>query len=114
MTCSVSRGMGLCLTVLLGLFLAFNAVGGEKTPKMSNIQGRVKMIDKNSSTITVTKGTSDRAVVFSGDTKFLYGHSNDNKPGSLDQVKDGYYISCSGTFSGVKLNANECIYRKTK
>ena len=114
MTIRFSRVMALFLTVVMGLFLASNAFAADKAPKQSNLQGRVKMVDKNSSTITVTKGTTDRAVVYSGDTKFLYGHSNNNKPGSLDQVKDGYYISCSGTYSGVKLNATECVYRETK
>jgi hypothetical protein len=109
--------MGLCFAVLLGFVLAFNLVAKDKAPKppkMSNIQGRVQMIDAASSTITVEKGSTRRAVVYSADTKFMVGHSNDNKPGSADQVKTGNYISCSGTFSGVKLMAKECVYRESK
>lgn len=114
MKVKVSGVLGLCLAVLVSFVLAFNAVAKEKTPKVSNIQGRVQMMDKNTSTITVAKGSTNRQVVYSADTKFSYGHSNDNKPGSVDQVKEGNYISCSGTFSGVKLNATACVYRETK
>jgi len=113
----ISGVVGLCFAVLLGFVLAFNLVAKDKAPKApktSNVQGTVQMIDKDSSTITVEKGTIKRQVVFSGDTKFMYGHSNNNKPGSADQVKTGNYISCSGTFSGVKLTATECVYRESK
>ena len=105
---------GLCLAVLLGLVLAFNLVAKEKAPKSGNIQGTVQMISKDTSTITVSKGNTKRDVVYNSDTKFMYGHSNNNKPGSLDQVKEGNYISCGGTYSGVKLQAKECVYREAK
>src|SRR6266567_1524806 len=85
------------LGIFLGLVLAFNSVAKDKAPKISNIQGRVQMINKDSSTITIEKGSMRRQVIYSGDTKFLYGHSNNNKPGAADQVKEGNYISCSGT-----------------
>src|SRR6266567_2983291 len=86
------------LGIFLGLVLAFNSVAKDKAPKISNIQGRVQMINKDSSTITIEKGSMRRQVVYSGDTKFLYGHSNNNKPGTADQVKEGNCISCSGRF----------------
>ena len=44
------------------------------------------MINKDASTITIEKGSLRREVVYSGDTKFMYGHSNNNKPGAADQV----------------------------
>ena len=107
-----------CFAVLLTFGLVFNAVAQDKAakaPKSANIQGSVRMIDKASSTITVaTRGDVTRQVVYTADTKFLYGHSKDNKPGSLDQVKEGNFISCAGTFSGVKLDAKECVYREGK
>jgi hypothetical protein len=50
-----------------------------------------------------------RKVLYSADTKFVTGHSNKNKPGSVDEVKPGNFISCGGTFTGVKLTAKECV-----
>jgi hypothetical protein len=105
---------GLCLAVLLGLVLAFNLPAKEKAPKMSNVQGSVQMINRDTSTITVHKGNVKKDVVYSGDTKFMSGHSNDKKPGSVDQVKEGNFISCAGTYNGVKLMAKECVYRESK
>jgi hypothetical protein len=106
---------GLYFAVLLVFVLAFNLAAKDKTQKQSNIQGRVQMIDKDSNTITVEKGTVRRQVVVSPDTKFMYGHSNDNKPSSLDQIKEGHYISCSGMYSDkTKLTAKECLHRETK
>lgn len=94
----------------------FSATAADKPMKQSNIQGSVQMMNKDTSTITIRNGNVKRDVVYSGDTKFLYGHSKDNKPGSLDQVKEGYYMSCSGTFEkgSPKLNAKECVYREAK
>ena len=115
--CSVLTGP--CLGILFGLVLAFNLGAqdkAKKAPKTMNVQGKVQMLDKNTSAITVNaKGNIKRNVVYSGDTKFLYGHSKDNKPGSADQVKDGYYISCSGTYNAkTQLEAKECVYRETQ
>ena len=104
----------LCFAVLLVFALAFNLVAKEKAPKNSNVQGTVQMISKDTSTITVSKGNMKRDVVYNSDTKFMYGHSNNNKPGSVDQVKEGNFISCGGTYSGVKLMAKECVYREAK
>ncbi|MGO9261575.1 MAG: hypothetical protein ACLQU1_35515 [Bryobacteraceae bacterium] len=73
------------------------------------------MIDKSTSAITVAKGNVNRIVVYSGNTKFLYGHSNDNKPGTMDQVKEGYYISCSGPVNAkTQLEATTCVYRENQ
>ena len=56
------------------------------------------------------------SLIYTPDTKFLYGHSNNNKPGSVDQAKQGYYVSRSGTYEAgkVQMNAKECVYRETK
>jgi len=110
---------GLCLVALLGLVLAFQlSAQNKKTkpPKMSNIQGSVQTLDKAKMTITVRSGNVRKDVIYSGDTKFMYGHSNDNKPGSIDQVKDNFYISCAGTYEAgkVQLMAKECVYRERK
>lgn len=109
----------LFLTALLGLALVAGAAAQNKAakpPKPSNIQGKVQMLSKDKSMITVATSTVPREVVYDSDTKFMYGHSKDNKPGSLDQVKEGYFISCQGTFPQGKtqLNAKVCVYRETK
>jgi hypothetical protein len=74
------------------------------------------MLDKDASAITVEmKGGVRRKVIYTADTKFLYGHSHDSKPGSADQVKENNYISCAGTYNDkTNLNAKECVYRETK
>jgi hypothetical protein len=71
-------------------------------------------MDKGKSMIMIKDGTAIRNVMFSASTKFQYGHTKDNKPGSVDQVKDGNYILCSGTLEAKHLMATECIYRETK
>ena len=106
---------GLCFAVFLGLVLTFQAVAKDKPPKLVNVQGRAQTINKSTSTITIANGTLQRQVMFSADTKFLYGHSRDNKPGAVDQVKEGYYISCASTGDAkAQLTAKECVYRETK
>ncbi len=113
--------LGLCVAVLFGVVLGSSAVAQDKAPKAKakakaeNVQGRVTAIRKATSTITVDTGPIPRMVMYSADTKFLYGHSNDNKPGSLDKVQENYYISCSGTMDAkVQLMATECIYRESR
>ena len=88
----------------------------KKGPERANIQGTISNMSKDTSTITVrTTGTVTRMVVYNPNTKFLYGHSDNNKPGSLAQVKVSNYISCVGTFDDKsQLMASECVYREAK
>ena len=72
---------GLSVAILLGVVLAFTAVAADKPKKppkpakMSNLQGKVQMMSKDNSTITVEqRGGLRRVVMYSGDTKFMYGH----------------------------------------
>ena len=111
--------LGMVFAILLGLVLAFTAIAADKPakpPKMSNLQGRVQMMSKDNSTITVEqKGGVRRVVSYTGDTKFNYGHSKNNKPGSVDQIKEGNFINCSGTYNDkMQLAAKECVYRETR
>jgi hypothetical protein len=109
--------LGLFVAVLISLVLGSSAVAQDKAKaKADNVQGRVTAIRKATSTITVVDtGTIPRMVVYNANTKFLYGHSNDNKPGSLDKVQENYYISCSGSMDAkVGLMATECIYRESR
>jgi hypothetical protein len=114
----------LSIAVLIGL-LSMNLAAQEKGQKgekkgaaeKGNIQGTVSNMSKDTSTITVRTGTGavTRQVIYNAQTKFLYGHSDNNKPGAVAQVKEQYYISCVGPFNDKsQLMATECVYRETK
>jgi hypothetical protein len=115
---------GLSLAVLLGSASMGSLEAQDKAQKADkgakkaadNVQGTVQNMSKDKSTITVrTSGTAQKTVVYDAKTKFLYGHSNDNKPGNVSQVKEQYYISCAGTYdSKSQLMATECVYREAK
>jgi hypothetical protein len=111
---------GLTLAILIGLTSTLNLMAQEKAKAqkadISNIQGTVQTIGKGNSTIAVrTSDTGTRLVVYNSQTKFQYGHSNDNKPGNVSQVKENEYISCAGTFNNQgQLAASVCIYREGK
>jgi hypothetical protein len=112
--------MGLCFVALLGFVSAFSAVAQDKGPKKDNIQGLIKDIKKDTSTISVDTqtqpggSTATRQVTFNASTSFMYGHSDDSKPGTLDKVQPGWYISCSGNMSKGVLMATECVYRERR
>jgi hypothetical protein len=118
----------LTIAVLVGLISMPNLAAQEKAQKAdkadkkgaaekANVQGTVQNMSKDTSTITVRTGTGQvtRQVVYDAKTKFLYGHSDNNKPGAVAQVKEQNYISCVGTFNDKsQLMATECVYRETK
>lgn len=116
MRISSSNTLGLGVAVLFSLVLRLNVVAKDKAPNMINVQGKVFMIDKDSSTIMVdTKSGARRLVVYSRDTKFKYGRSDKGKESSLDQVRETHYISCSGTSDDrARLVAKECVHRESK
>src|SRR5438445_6691476 len=98
---------GLAILIVLGATLTVQLAAEDKKakpPKMITYQGTVKMMDKAKSTIGVNVSNVQRDVMYSADTKFMYGHSKDNKPGSVDAVKEGFYISCAGTTEDGKLH----------
>jgi hypothetical protein len=85
-----------------------------KAPKQGQLTGLVKMINKDKSTLVVTKGNVERQIIYSADTKWMYGTQSSNKPSSLDDLKENWYVNCKGTFDGVKLNASACRFRESK
>ncbi len=112
----------LGLVFVLGLTLTSNVLAQGKAPKddkgakaapqmkMSNVQGKVGRVEKD--IIVVMVGTNPKPVMFGPDTKFLFGHSNDNKPGKIADVKQGYFIACSGSMGDkAQFMAKECVYR---
>ena len=103
----------LGVAALAAVFATPSLSAQDKKPeKPITVQGTVLTIDK--ATISVRTGTVTRQVMFGGETKFLYGHSTDNKPGSPDQVKEGNYISCSAMPEQSHLMAKECVYRENR
>jgi hypothetical protein len=110
--------VGLCFAILLSFVLAFSAVAQDKAPKKAakadNVQGTVTSIKKDTSTITVNTGKAQRQVTYSATTRFMSGHSNDNKAGTLDKVQMNNFISCAGATDNGVLKATDCLYRDKK
>jgi hypothetical protein len=113
MTRSKLTSFVLCLGVVVGMTIG-PAGAADKKAKEGQITGTVHMIDKDKSTLTVTKGTTQRLVIYNSDTKWMRGTQASNKPSSLDDLKENWYINCKGTFDGVKLVASACRFRETK
>jgi hypothetical protein len=92
--------MALLFGIVLSLTLTSQSTAQEKEKKPAakvkedRLSGMVQMIDKNTSTITLRKGNITRSVVYNNDTKF----TKRNKPGSLDEVKEGRRLICMGKF----------------
>ena len=107
--------LGWWATVLLYLVLNLNVIAKEKVPNMI-VQGKVFLIDKDSSIIMVDTITgARRVVVYSPDTKFSYGRTNKGKESAIDQVQEAQYISCTGTSDGrERLVAKECVHREQR
>ena len=102
-------------TVLLYLVLNLNVLAKDKYPNMI-VQGKVFLIDKDSSIIMVDTITgARRVVVYSPGTKFWYGRSDKGKESSIVQVQEFQYISCSGkSDDSARLVAKECVHRELK
>jgi hypothetical protein len=102
--------LALCLAVAVAIAVS-PAVAKDK---MGQLNGTVHMMNKDTSTITVQKGSVTRQIVFNADTKWSYGTQASPKASSLDQLKEGWYINCKGTYDGVKLVASACRFRESK
>ena len=103
----------LCLGIVVGL--ATGPVGAaDKKAKEGQVTGTVHTINKDKSNIMVMKGVTQVQVIYNSDTKWMYGTQANNKPSSLDDLKESWYVSCKGTFDGVKLVASACHFRESK
>jgi hypothetical protein len=89
---------GLCLAIAL-TFSATPVAAQEKkpAPKLTRVEGNVQSIDTAAKTVTVrVRGkTNTVPVLFSDKTLFTFR----NKPGSVDEVKDGRHVICLGRFN---------------
>jgi len=92
---SITILMGILVGIVMALTLASQASAQEKKGKKEErLAGTVHMINKDTSTITIRRGNLQRQVVYSADTKFTYR----NKPGTLEDVKDGRRVICLGMY----------------
>ena len=103
----------LCLGVVVGTAIS-PARAADKAAKEGQVTGRVHMIEKDKSTIVVMKGNAQRQVIYNSGTKWMQGTQASNKPSSLDDLKEEWYINCKGTFDGAKLVASACRFRESK
>jgi hypothetical protein len=110
---SILTSFALCLAFLLAVAVG-PAAAKDKKASTGKIKGTVHMLNKDTSTITVQKGSVQRQVVYNADTKWMYGTQGSNKAATLDQLKEGWYINCDGTFDGTKLVAKACRFREAK
>ena len=113
MTRCILTSFVLCLGTLVCLTIG-PAGAADKKAKGGQITGTVHMIDKDKSTIVVTKGATPRQVIYNSDTNWMHGTQASNKPSSLDELKENWYINCEGKFDGVKLVASACRFREAK
>ena len=109
---TVSRFVAILVGMVLLGCLSLPALAQEKAKKKGEerISGRVHMLNKETSTITVRVGTNNvhRYVVYDANTKF----TANNKPGTLDDVKEGARIICLGKFDEkARLNASRIEIR---
>jgi hypothetical protein len=86
-------------SVFLLMSLAAMASGEDQkktSTKEDRLSGTVHMVDKDTTTIIIRKGTVQRKVVYNAETKF----TSQNKPGgSIDDVIVGRRVICLGTFN---------------
>ena len=113
MTRSNLTSFALCLGIAVGVAVS-PAGAADKRAKEGQITGTVHLIEKDKSTIVVSKGTTQRQVIYNSDTKWMYGTQTSNKPSSLDELKENWYVNCKGTYDGVKLVATACRFRESK
>ena len=97
---SLSILIGLFLGVALSLSLSSPVYAKEKKAKAASskedrLSGTIHMINKDTSTITLRRGNVQRQVVYGADTKYTYR----NKPGTMDDVKEGRRVICLGKFN---------------
>ena len=83
------------LSLMLAVTLLAPQSSAADKGKGDRVEGTVKTINKDTSTIMVAKGSNPQhAVIFNADTKF----TKRNQPGSMDDLKEGRRVICLGKF----------------
>ena len=106
------------LGILLSLAVTFSSSSSADTQKAKKgrLSGNVRTVDKDKTEVTLRRGTADRIVIVGSNTKFNMqsGTSAKTIPTSIDEVKGSNYLTCTGTWDGVKLAATNCTISPTK
>ena len=120
MTRHPSLALGFWLGAMLTLCLvapvqAQDTKAKAKAPatKSDRIEGIVQMIDKATKTVTVrlTLQNAMRSVIYNDKTTFTVR----NKPGTIDDVKDGRWVICLGKYNDkIELIATRIDVREGK
>ena len=85
--------------------------GKKAATSVPRLEGTVRTVNKDTSTITVRSHNTDRAIVYTPETKF----TKVNKPGgSLEDIKEGTRIIAIGKWDGNKLLADRIDIRLPK
>ena len=108
---NILTGFTLCLGMLVAIAV-HPAAAKDKKAKPDQLNGTVRSIHKDTSTITVRKNEIERQIVYNADTKFVKGTEKKNTPSSVDDLKEGWYAHCWGKFEGTKLMADSCRIRE--
>lgn len=85
--------------------------------KQGRLSGSVVNLGKDKSEITVGTGTAGRVVEYTAATTFTAGSPSNSKaaaPATANDVSLGNYVTCVGSWDGVKLAATNCTIRASK
>ena len=99
----MKRLIGLSLGIMVAFCLAAPAAAQEKPKqpakaakaKEDRLSGRIHMINKETSTITLDAKNIKRAVLYTPQTKITFR----NKAGKMDDVKEGRRVIVLGKFN---------------
>ena len=102
------------VAMVLSLALAAGLSAAEKQGRLS---GSVINLSKDKSEITIGAGTAGRVVEYTAATTFTAGSPSNSKAAAAATANDvslGKYLTCVGSWDGVKLAATNCTIRPSK
>ena len=111
---TIHRSLPAVAGIVLSLALVAQAAADGKQGRLS---GNVMNISKDKSEIVIRYGTAGRVVEYNSATAFTAGavaNSKTTSPASFDDVALGTYLTCVGSWDGVKLAATKCTVRPAK
>lgn len=105
-------------SVVVGSVFSLALVAGlSAADKQGRLSGNVVNLSKDKSEITIGAGTAGRVVEYTAATTFTAGSPSNSKaaaPASANDVGLGNYLTCVGSWDGVKLAATNCTIRPSK
>ena len=106
------------IPVVVGSVLTLALVASlSAAEKQGRLSGSVINLSKDRSEITVGAGTAGRVVEYTAATTFTAGSPSNSKaaaPATANDVGLGNYLTCVGSWDGVKLAATNCTIRPSK